>query len=116
MTTTAPFYNRIMIVTTVDQSRQLLNAGYKRDTADMRYAIVNDVSGNACPAIDFGPCKKNEIPAWSLSALWLMCRDLPLAFVTCDDRPEDIMDLLVEHLIRNGNDTKGSSKSKKTNW
>lgn len=59
-------------ITTPEESKRLIDAGLKRETADFRYLIVDDGCGHTQYIFDTGPCFDDErqIPAWSMAALW----------------------------------------------
>lgn len=62
-----------MIGTTIEQSKKLIKAGLKPDTADMIYTSISDITGFDQYILDvrniIEDFKDNEIPAWSLSKL-----------------------------------------------
>jgi len=92
-----------MIATTKKQSRMLINAGCNPETADMCYVkmpytltvLVAEPPHDICDAIEI-------TPAWSLSALWNLCRKLAVNFVflTESDTPEEMIEMMVDHLVK----------------
>ena len=101
-----------MIATNYEQSRKLLDAGISENTADMHWhfpLIENNVSGYLVaekPDLYFGQrcwIYQKDVPAWSMSALWDLCKDYPLSFATTKDNSENVINFLVEHLIKKHN-------------
>lgn len=74
------------ISTSVEQSRQLLSLGLKKETADM-YLTRCFVGNNGTPMIFVGCTynpstvlySKEDVPAWSLHRLIAMCPDFVIA-------------------------------------
>jgi len=74
------------IPTSIEQSKRLLEAGVPKGSADMKHTrLVIEADGGGYfsigPRKDFhievGNAKfEDEVPAWSLSALWQMIHDL----------------------------------------
>lgn len=92
--------------TTIEQGKRLLDAGYLPETADalwVRHRIFN--SGPICilaPSSSWNILSEDlydNVPAWSLAALWDLCEDLPLSFSTMEDRADAVIDTLVDKLI-----------------
>lgn len=92
--------------TTIEQGKQLLNAGYLLETADAFWLRHPDFRGEYrlmhAPVTSwnvFTERVEDCVPAWSLAALWDLCEDLPLSFSTMEDRADAVIDTLVDKLI-----------------
>lgn len=74
-----------MTVTTIGQSKRLLDAGVNSATADMSY-IRNPRDGGLIIS-HTKPMTSLDIPCWSMGALWEMCRERSLwaEFTTGED-------------------------------
>lgn len=95
-----------MISTTIEESKRLIAAGISPDTADMcwrNYALTYDF-GHAMEVRTVEPIlyafnakSKDDIPAWSLGALWDLCKEKGycLEFNTKEDTSEG----MIEHMV-----------------
>ena len=85
-----------MIATTVEQSKRLFEAGVSLETADLVWCKA--VNGRWYLAI------KGEVPfweyeAWSLGALWNLCKDQSIELCTADCSAEEALIILVTRLV-----------------
>ena len=106
------------IATSIEQSKQLLNAGLDPESADMWWTIVQprkqDVDVKLVPdgqpysvlntykEEHLGLASYEDIPAWSLSKLWDICNDSgigPFNFGGDDLDSSSLMDKLIKWII-----------------
>ena len=65
-----------MIATTIEQSKELLNAGLDPESADMRWEQLPGFVPHLCYQPDVMPLIAPKVtPAWSLSKLWDILHD-----------------------------------------
>ncbi len=85
-----------MYTTTVKQSEDLINIGIDQSTADMAY-ITNPRNGSLLLTAT-KPMTKDDLPCWSMGALWEICRNraIALAFLTDEDSAEDTVAIMVK--------------------
>ena len=85
-----------MIATTIEQSKRLLKAGVSKESADMRWEEFPGCIPHLCYQPDIMPLIAPKVtPAWSLSALWELAKDLDLEYNTFEDKAEWI----IEHIV-----------------
>ena len=104
-----------MISTSIEESRALLDAGISPETADMWRTIVQPLKQNGWLLVNDGEpyeilslykgehtalASFEDIPTWSLSALWTLCKDKQLKFDTDIDSAEGVMHTLVNALTK----------------
>lgn len=102
------------IATSIEQSERLMKAGIDTKSADMCYANMElnpyyspDIRLSAfayAEAYDIykriGFNAEALAPAWSLSALWTLCKDKQLNFDTDINSAEEVMQTLVNALTK----------------
>jgi hypothetical protein len=94
-----------MISTTIKQSEDLLSAGLDQSTADMvwedcpgsvgiSHLLKVNYTGNT-PA-------RPDVPAWSMTALWEICRkrNIALDFLTVEDPCEEVISAMVKAICK----------------
>jgi len=88
-----------MIVTSIDQVQELLGIGVDPTTADMSY-IKSPRDGKTILVTGSPIVKDEDIPCWTMGALWKICQDrkVCLEFLT-DESPESVIDNMVKAII-----------------
>ena len=93
-----------MIATSIEMSRALLDAGISPETADMMWEQHFEYQPpflTVKPHTTLGKYFiSHAIHAWSLSALWNLCKDKQLNFDTDMDSAEEVMQTLVNELTK----------------
>ena len=91
--------------TTITQSRKLLNAGIDISTADMVYS-KNTADGVAEEYLLYynneDIIEDDEIPAWSISALWDVMNDYKSQFTSPPVRSitsDELLDMMVQYIL-----------------
>ena len=97
------------ICTTIEQSKRLMIAGVKRQTADMSHrarraiAFEKDENGRWWPQkgtpvnlIASKPSCELDVPAWSLSALWDLLAESNITLEYATNKPSEV---LIEYLV-----------------
>ena len=92
----------------MDQSRRLMAAGLKTETADMEWVKpLGERFKYECQML-YSPFTNriagyDRIPAWSMSALWELCGKTCLMahLYATDESPSDIIESLVNAIILN---------------
>ena len=108
-----------MIATTIEQSRRLLEAGVSASTADMCYQSYEFETGEDGNVIHES-CKPigglhvgnpfNDFPAWSLGALWNLCKGKAIELCTSDSSAEEVITILMTSLICAHENGEGNEK------
>lgn len=88
-----------MNTTTVKQSLVLMDAGIDPSTADMAY-IKNPRDGHYLLTAT-KPMTKDDLPCWSMGALWEICRqrEIGLEFLTDEDDTETVISTMVKTIF-----------------
>lgn len=88
-----------MNATTVKQSLVLMDAGIDPSTADMAY-IKNPRDGHYLLTAT-KPMAKDDLPCWSMGALWEICRqrEIGLEFLTDEDDAETVISTMVKMIF-----------------
>jgi hypothetical protein len=88
-----------MVGTTIKQSTILVGAGLDQSTADMSY-ITNPKDGSTI-LTNTQVMTKDDIPCWSMGALWEICRQKKIAldFLTDEDSVETVINTMVEAIV-----------------
>lgn len=91
------------IATNIEQSKALIEAGINPSSADLMWKVkmIKFTSKGKTTewklTSDVTPYNDDDVPAWSLSALWVLV-DKPLVFTTTEDTPKKIIEFLVDCL------------------
>lgn len=90
-----------MIATTIEQSKRLLAAGISPETADMIWAQHSDFSKPFLTVKPHTTIRRmiggHSLPAWSLSALWDLCKEKGFQLEFCTK--EDSSERMIEHMV-----------------
>ena len=88
-----------MNTTTVKQSLVLMDAGIDPSTADMAY-IKNPRDGHYLLTAT-KPMTKDDLPCWSMGALWEICRqrEIGLEFLTDEDDTATVISTMVKTIF-----------------
>lgn len=88
-----------MNTTTVKQSLVLMDAGIDPSTADMAY-IKNPRDGHYLLTTT-KPMTKDDLPCWSMGALWEICRqrEIGLEFLTDEDDTATVISTMVKTIF-----------------
>lgn len=88
-----------MNATTVKQSLVLMDAGIDPSTADMAY-IKNPRDGHYLLTAT-KPMTKDDLPCWSIGALWEICRqrEIGLEFLTDEDDTDTVISTMVKTIF-----------------
>lgn len=88
-----------MNVTTIKQSVILINNGVDPASADFAY-ILNPIDGQHLLSAT-KVMTKDDVPCWSMGALWEICRKrrIALEFLTDEDSAESVIDIMVETIV-----------------
>ena len=94
-----------MISTTIEQSCKLIEAGVDLSTSDLIWVNQPQMPGNELHLLEVKltrKCGEDDIPAWSLSALWNLCSSMGIAldFFTIEDSSDDIISILVNSICK----------------
>lgn len=89
-----------MNATTVKQSEYLISIGIDPSTADMAY-IKNPKDGNYLLTAT-KPMTKDDLPCWSMGALWEICRNrlIALAFLTDEDDTGTVISTMMKAICK----------------
>ena len=98
-----------MTVTSISQSKRLLEAGVNSRTADMSYIMNPRVGGHIIS--NTKPVTFLDIPCWSMSALWNICRKrgILLEFLT-DETEESVVANMVKAICEDIEEKPESNK------
>ena len=110
-----------MIATTISQSKALLEAGIIQETADMIWILNKEdsvPSGYNLIVKQKWHTKRHldnlQVPytyAWSLGALWNLCKGKAIELCTSDSTAEEVITILVTSLICAHENGEGNEKN-----
>ena len=95
----------VKTATSITQSKKLLNAGIDISTADMVYSkhsADGDLEEYALYYNNEGLIDEDEIPAWSISALWDIMNDYKSQFTPPPIRgikSDELLDAMVQSIL-----------------